>query len=72
METLTDKLTAWLAYGGERAVKTFAQAALAAIGTDAIGLLDVDWVTILSVAGLATVLSLLTSVLTFRRAEGAE
>lgn len=46
----------------ERAVKTFAQtlAAYFVIGTT--GLLDVDWLTALSVAGAAAVASLLTSV----------
>lgn len=45
----------------ERAVKTFAQSLVAslAVGT---GLLDVDWVNALSIAGLATVISVLTSV----------
>lgn len=45
----------------ERAVKTFAQSLVAslAVGT---GLLDVDWVNALSISGLATVISVLTSV----------
>lgn len=48
----------------ERAIKTFAQALLGVIMGGASGLLDVDWVAALSVAGLATVGSLLTSVAT--------
>ncbi|MFK4953644.1 holin [Lactococcus garvieae] len=45
----------------ERAVKTFAQSLVAslAVGT---GLLDVDWLNALSIAGLATIISVLTSV----------
>lgn len=46
----------------ERAVKTFAQSLVAAIGTDATGLLDVNWQAALSIAGLAAVLSVLTSI----------
>ena len=50
----------WTALG-ERAVKTFAQALVAAIGaTAALG--AVDWSLALQVAGLATLLSALTSV----------
>jgi hypothetical protein len=49
-------------YAGERAVKTFAQTALATIGVGASGLLLVDWVNVVSVSGLACVMSLLTSV----------
>jgi hypothetical protein len=47
-----------------RALKTFAQALIAVIGTDAIGITDVDWAAALGVAALAGVLSLLTSVAT--------
>ncbi|KAB1647460.1 holin [Pseudoclavibacter sp. CFCC 14310] len=47
---------------GERAIKTFAQALVAVIGTGALGILDVDWLSALSVAGLATLVSVLTSV----------
>lgn len=46
-----------------RAVRTFAQAAVAAIGTSAL-LSDVDWLAVLSVAALSAILSILTSVAT--------
>ena len=46
----------------ERAIKTFAQALLGVIMGGASGLLDVDWVAALSVAGLATVGAVLTSL----------
>ena len=47
---------------GERAFKTFAQSLVAIIGVGTLGLLDVDWPAALSVAALAAVVSLLTSV----------
>jgi hypothetical protein len=46
----------------ERAIKTFAQAALALLTGDGLGVLDVDWGTVASVGGLAAVASILTSV----------
>ena len=46
----------------ERAVKTFAQALAAALSAGAAGLLSVPWTDALSIAGMATVLSFLTSV----------
>ena len=46
----------------ERAIKTFCQAAVAVLTAGATGLLDVDWIGIGSVAGLAAVVSVLTSV----------
>ena len=48
----------------ERAIKTFAQALLGVLTGGATGVLDVDWVAALSVAALATVVSLLTSLAT--------
>lgn len=48
----------------ERAIRTLAQGALAAIGTDAIGVMDADWAAIGSVAVMAAVLSLLMSIAT--------
>jgi hypothetical protein len=60
-----DKLKNYFDFAGERAVKTVAQVAIATIGVNAVGLLDVDWVQVLSVSALAGVMSLLTSVLTY-------
>lgn len=53
---------AFLRGAAERAVKTFAQAAIAVLGADTAGLLEVDLVNLVSVAGLAAVVSLFTSV----------
>ena len=47
---------------GERAVKTFAQTAAALLVAAGTGLLDSDWQTTGSVAGMAALLSVLTSV----------
>lgn len=46
----------------ERSLKTVAQAAAALLGGAGMGLLDVDWVSVLSVSGLAGVVSILTSI----------
>jgi hypothetical protein len=47
----------------ERAIKTFAQAGVALITADAVvGILDLDVVSLLSVSGLAALVSVLTSV----------
>ena len=62
-----DKLKKYFDFAGERAVKTLAQVALATIGVNAAGILDVDWVQVASVSALAGVMSLLTSVLTYDR-----
>ena len=51
-------------YSGERAIKTFAQAAIAFLGTGAVGLFSIDWTSLLSVSGGAAFLSILTSVVT--------
>lgn len=46
----------------ERAIKTFAQTLVAILGAGAVDLLSVPWGSALSAAGLAALLSVLTSV----------
>ena len=51
----------WLKAAGMRAIKTVAQTAVGVIGASAL-ISDVNWVTVLSSAALAGILSMLTSV----------
>ena len=53
-------------YAGERAIKTFAQAALAFLGTGAIGFFEINWTALLSVSLGAAFLSVLTSVISHK------
>lgn len=46
----------------ERAIKTFAQSMVALLTAGATGILEVDWINTLSVALLATVISVFTSL----------
>ena len=52
----------WIKAAGIRAVKTVAQTAVALIGTNAIGITEVDWIGVASGAALAGIVSLLTSL----------
>lgn len=51
----------WCKAAGIRAIKTFCQTALSML-TVGQALIDVNWVNVLSVSGVAAVISLLTSV----------
>lgn len=51
----------WASAALVRAIKTAAQTAVALIGTNAVGVTDVDWLVIGSAALLAAIVSLLTS-----------
>ena len=51
----------WFKAAGIRALKTFAQTAVATIGTSAV-ISEVNWVMVASASVLAGILSLLTSV----------
>ena len=47
---------------GERVIRTMAQALLALMGTDALGIVGLDWAQMLSVAAGAGIMSLLTAI----------
>ena len=52
----------WVRAALIRALKTMAQAAIGVLGTGAIGLMQADWLNVLSVALMGGVLSVLTSI----------
>ena len=52
----------WIKCAGIRAIKTIAQTAVALIGTNAVGITEVDWLAVGSASLLAGVVSILTSV----------
>ena len=68
-----DKLKRFHDYATERAVKTFAQTMLGVItASAAMSIIQVDFSQALGVAALATLMSLLTSVLQYDRKPVAE
>ena len=54
--------TTWLQAAAVRAVKTMAQSALAVLGSGMVGVLDVDWMNLVSITIMAGVCSVLTSI----------
>ena len=56
------KVIKWLKAAGVRTVKTMAETALAIIGTNTIGITEVDWVGVLSACALSGVITVLTCV----------
>lgn len=52
----------WLKAAGIRAIRTFAEAALAYIGTSAIVLSDVNWVGVLSAGAFGAIISILMAL----------
>ena len=52
----------WLKAAGIRAIKTVAQTAVGMLSGEMLGILEADWLAVASVAAMAGVVSLLTSV----------
>lgn len=61
MNQIRNNTGQWFKAAAIRAIKTFAQTAIATIGTTAI-IEDVNWAVVLSASALAGLLSLLTSI----------
>jgi hypothetical protein len=56
------KVLNWIKAAGIRTIKTMAETALAIIGTNTIGITEVDWVGVLSACALSGVITILTCV----------
>ena len=52
----------WVKAAGIRAVKTVAQTAVGMLSGEMLGIMEADWLAVLSVSAMAGVVSLLTSV----------
>ena len=56
------KFKLWLKTVGIRTVKTMAETAIAVIGTNAIGITEVDWLGVLSAVALSGVVTVLVNI----------
>ena len=52
----------WLKAAGIRAAKTVCQTIISMVTGNMVGIVDVDWLSVLSVAAMAGLISMLTSV----------
>ncbi len=52
----------WFKAAGVRALKTVAQTMVGMLSGEALGIMEADWMAVLSVAAMAGVVSLLTSI----------
>ena len=59
---MKDKVLKWLKAAGIRTVKTMAETAIAVIGTNAIGITEVDWLGVLSAVALSGVVTILFNI----------
>lgn len=59
---MKEKIMKWLKAAGIRTLKTMAEMAIALIGTNVVGITDVDWIGVLSGCALAGVITVLTCI----------
>ena len=59
---MKEKFLNWLKKVGIKTVKTMAETALAVIGTNAIGITDVDWLGVLSAVALSGIVTILFNI----------
>lgn len=57
-----EKILKWAKAAGIRTIKTMAEMAIALIGTNAVGITDVNWIGVLSGCALAGVVTVLTCI----------
>ncbi len=59
---ISDKAKKWIKAAGVRTLKTMAETALAVIGTNTIGITQVDWLGVLSACALSGVVTILFNI----------
>ena len=59
---ISDKAKKWIKAAAVRTVKTMAETAISLIGTNMIGITDVDWLGVLSACALSGVVTVLTCI----------
>lgn len=59
---MSNKTKNWLKAAGIRALKTIAQTAVGMLTGNMVGIMDVDWIAVASVAAMAGIVSVLTSI----------
>ena len=59
---MKEKLLDWLKAAGIRTVKTMAETAIAIIGTNTLGITDVDWLGVGSAVLLSGIVTILTCI----------
>ena len=64
------KIIKWLKSVSIKTVKTMAETAIAVIGTNAIGITEVDWLGVLSAVALSGVVTLLFNIKNIPESEG--
>lgn len=52
----------WLKAAGVRAIKTMAQTAVGMLTGEMVGVMDADWIAVVSVSAMAGIVSILTSI----------
>ena len=66
------KFVKWLKSVGIKTVKTMAETAIAVIGTNAIGITEVDWLGVLSAVALSGVVTILFNIKSIPESEGEQ
>ena len=59
---ISEKAKKWVKAAAVRTVKTMAETGIAIIGTNAVGITDVDWVGVASACALSGVITILTCI----------
>lgn len=69
---MKNKIIIWIKSVGIRTVKTMAETAIAVIGTNAIGITEVDWLGVLSAVALSGIVTILFNIKNIPESEGEQ